>query len=848
MGGRATRPALQYADHLTPFAALHESSHAGLFIARTSGITSGLHYIAALLEFIMKIKSKIDNTDTLIHFDGQSLFINDVPVPMGRLAQMLEPTPEDVLRQAVNGLHFRTDEKLSVIATAKTLPDDVILFEREDYDWRIVERVEAARPRPLVEQYGLIVARAEFSLDDLVLSEMNRAMKAKGLVPIAMVERKVFFGEPETRLRILKDFDLLKRIPNHRELITRLGVVLKRPGGRSLPLTLKGAPFEEAEGDGMIAISTQVMGPMAGTFFSGTTTLKGIVRPPLEHSGIVEDESFCVDAQFGVKVDANTAGEFHAVRTLTEQPATMNLQALMFGVRHPEQYIADDNQRVARTKTSDLVRQSFKAKVEAGIPAGLLMDRTSPWKWLRKFAMPAFSSTVFASTLVKDEEAVMLLPQSYDRLCRIADRKIKVGETLILHRDPAKPDHTSFHKFTFAGICKWAGKKRGEGVVLHPKSKQWKASGGDFDGDMAIVSMPNFEIMEDLPGLKSYRRTKPTPMVGLNGKPHMEGTLLAMTDTFANSLGSTVLTALKAREINALDDAMAAKLSDLIQAAVDNQKHPVNAREARTDYTDVYNAVAEMEPETGFLTTLMNELTSTSGEKESDVVAVWKQLVLWAEISHKSRFHQVMAERIQIIDRIFKESGFLRGHRLGIPEAMKGVAKAVVTELENSSEQMHWVATKAKEFRTLMREMAALEDDDAKRPLREELNKVRREMELAYFKGQVAGATLLAYAPPRIAAEIVSAEDIAALNAQCTEGFVGISAAEEGTFNVEAVKPIDSDLTEWNALTAGATEVTVTILEEKGGWAKCHIRTEGQKSFDLSELSMDSDDEDPFFA
>lgn len=796
----------------------------------------------------MKIKSRIDNNEAIISFNGDSLTLNGTPIPMGRLSQLLEPTPEEVLKQAVNGLHFRTDEKVSVIATTRVLPEDTILFEREDYQWKIVERIEAARPRPLVEQYGLVVARAEFSLNDLVLSEMNRTMKAKGLVPIAMVERKVFYGEPETRMRILKDFDLLKRIPNHRELITRLGVVLKRPGGRSLPLTLKGQPFEEAEGDGVIAVTPQVMGPMAGTFFSGVTTLKGIVRPPLEHSGIVEEESFCVDAQFGVKVDADTAGEFHAVRTLTEQPATMNLQALLFGVQRPEEYISRDNTRVAKTKASDLVRRSFKAKVEAGIPAGLLMDRTSPWKWLRKFAMPAFSSTVFASTLVKDEEAVMLLPQSYDRLCRIAERKIKVGETLIIHRDPAKPDHTSFHRFTFAGICKWAGKERGEGVVLHPKSKQWKAAGGDFDGDTAIVSLATFEIMEDIPGLKSYRRTKPTPMVGLNGKPHMEGTLLAMTDTFANSLGSTVLTALKAREIDALDDGMAAKLSDLIQAAVDNQKHPVNAGEARTDYTDVYNAVMELEPQTGFLTSLMNELTSTSGEKEADVVAVWKQLVLWSTLDHESQFHQVMAQRIAIIDRIFKESGFLRGHRLGIPEAMKGVAKATVTELEDGSEQMHWVSAKAKEFRTLMREMANLQDDDAKRPLREELNKVRREMELAYRKGRVAGATLLAYAPPRIAAEIVSAEDIAALNAQCTEGFVGISAAEEGTFPVEAVKPIDSDLPEWNALTAGATEVTVTILEEKGGWAKCHVRTEGQKSFNLSELSMDSDDEDPFFA
>jgi hypothetical protein len=334
-------------------------------------------------------------------------------------------------------------------------------------------------------------------------------------------------------------------------------------------------------------------------------------------------------------------------------------------------------------------------------------------------------------------------------------------------------------------------------------------------------------------------------MTPLDGKPHFEGTLLALNSTFAGSLGSTVLTAMKLWEVGELTDERAIQLSALIQAAVDSQKHPVDGRRAAADYRALYELLEEYAPPEGYLVEMTNALTAASSDEER--IARWEDLVLWSTLDHQGAYQQAMADRIKELDRLYRDSGFLRQHRLQMPETLRNAAKTQLLGEDTAAEQVEWVRNRSTAFRRLTRALAQTEDEEAGTELREQLNELRGEFEVAYHSGNIAGAALLAYAPARLAAELVHTEDVVALALEAREAVVCLlGAPSDGVHSVEALDPIPTEVDEWKALTMGAETVDVRVIAMHDSYVRAHVRVEGEKHFEFAKVLETDGDEDPF--
>ena len=524
----------------------------------------------------------------------------------------------------------------------------------------------------------------------------------------------------------------------------------------------------------------------------------------------------------------------------------MNLQAALFGLEDPVSFIEADNRRVEKMAPIDLVRRAYRDKVRAGVPAALLLDKMSPWKWARRYQWQSVSATVFGSDLVELGN-VMLLPGTARTLKKLYP-ELKAGDILVLHRDPAKPDATSMHEFRFQGVAKWATAEGGDGIVLNPRDPNWKMAGGDFDGDPAVCAVKTFDLKLDIGTLKSYRTTKFTPMTAVQGKPSFNGTLLAMSNTFAGSLGSTVLTSMKLAEVDALTDELAGDLSALVQAAVDAKKHPVDGKAANMDYQPIVESLADLEPEGGFFMELVNELTSQSGE--TDKAEKWSNLVLWATLSgERTGVQRVLAERVLILDRLYRDSGLIRGHRLAMPDGIRNAAKATLMELDDAAEQIGNMQDWSKEFRDVTRELAATVDEDAGSALRERLQELRDELETAYRDGDISGVAILAYGPSRTAAEVVDAQEIADLSVDLREAVICLKGqVEGGSHDVTSLTPCDGSKHEFDALVAGGIDtVSVQVIEQAEEYARCHVTVEGTKRFEISDEAFEDDASNAFF-
>lgn len=745
---------------------------------------------------------------------GAPVMVDNCPLPGAARWWRESPALGAFVR---TGLIYRMEptEVLAVVEVPE--PDDVILSTSDRL--ALVRREVMARPRALAKRFGLTLLSNPYTLPE-ELAWVLTALRAHNLRPVTVIdsEGKGFVGRPEAASAFFTQLGLNEQVAGNRHLFQQTRTLLRRPGDWSVKLVLDGRTWSE-ERDGLLAITDAVDQPYAVTLAQEQghrlVVAKGIVRPPLTIHGVKEPMGFCTKAMFGQRLQAGHA----LIRVVKDAPlakGSLNHQALLFGTRDTERYLREENAMDALLTPMDLLHGEDRRKAQAGIPPGLLMDAFSPWKRVTQYDVGGVSALAMDSPAVKPG-TVRLTPATRHALEWAAGEAIRPGTPLIVHRDPARPDASSMAVYAFAGLGFTGPNIDTGGVILNSQERCWKHAGGDFDGDYAVVWLADrTPLRAPREGWRNLRARTPVGMVQTAKGVSLDGTLLALANGFESNLGPAVMTAMMLAEHGGLSEELALTATSVIQAAVDSKKHPVDLKTASALYTTLLEARGAFDAPS--FTQMMNGVRRAHGLDEK--VAAWKQVMDWAR-EPRTGLNAVMAERATLFDRLFRETGLLRGSRLAIPEVLKERAMAELMD-RGAIAEIEVVRRLANAYRAATRRFMAT-DEDARD--RRELDTALADIELALLLGTISPHALLAYGPARVAAQLVSAADIEALAVRATQARVLLQGeVTVGEYAVEALRPIDSDRFEWHALVHGAPRVAVLSAEGHGTYTVCLVQ------------------------
>ena len=297
-------------------------------------------------------------------------------------------------------------------------------------------------------------------------------------------------------------------------------------------------------------------------------TVKGIARSPIrkyEHeidaegnvqyrpTDVVEGESINNHLEFGRTLDLNqNVGTWTFNRmfpTTKEQPSEANLQQFAFGAYDPYGLMEDDTTQLEGSLIEHMMNKEDAEKVQFGMPASMALDPGRLTKKLlsvkaatsRAYAMsvddillPQYKHTELNTGPITQEryaeidaefekmrgkkynpglDDVMLMPSTFTELNKqwreIKGRDLTIGDTILLHRDPALPDSSSMSPFVFQGIARLENSEgsHDRGIVVHTLSDGFNEMAGDFDGDSAVAIVPTDKLMPR-PIKKQFRNRK----------------------------------------------------------------------------------------------------------------------------------------------------------------------------------------------------------------------------------------------------------------------------------------------------------------------------------------------------
>lgn len=681
---------------------------------------------------------------------------------------------------AVDASVFRFEQRAVVVVTDKPTQQHDVVLSAQTYTTpvglvkhvHVVRRREDMRTRPWMVG---TVARLETEPTQEILTILFTTMKTAGRTPIAMVDNKVFFVRTEKVEETLAQFGLTENdVLGNAHILVRLGVIMKRPGGRQDTLLSPSDRFDEETNDGTIMITNEVDGPMAGTLRTESGVYqKGIVRPPLcidqpDDQVMVEKPTSCEQGQFGKRMpEGEVSCTFVPVRTLPHERCSLNYQTVLFGADDPGAVIRADNKRLERMGIRDMLSKEDADKVDAGVPAALLMRKYAPWKWLTQMECKnGARATVFGSTLVPIG-SVRMLPRTYKAFC--GDTGWKRFANVVLHRDPALPNSSSMSVYNLEGPIFWdqplEEQEDCEGIVVNPLDPQWKKAGGDFDGDAAVAFPPAFELTEHVSdGTDSWVVKKKTEAAAYKGKLAPGATIIRTATQFGSKLGSSALCAMRLAEINELSPELRILASKVMQTAVSSKKHNIDEVAGSEGYNTLGLATTVHEPEGGYLLDRIQYVKRARGD--ANKARAWQDLVQHcAETKPVSAIQKAMFRRVELLNGIFKQTEWLRGSRAQLPETMRLNALAWMLEEDDPVEQTELVRQLATTYRQVVRAGAEATDDDVKRRASDVAEGIKVQIRLHMHQGTLSEAALVAYGPHAMAAELVSVETFKELGA-----------------------------------------------------------------------------------
>lgn len=703
---------------------------------------------------------------------GSKVYVNGREVPNGRFWEAYldnDGDTEALCKIAVESAVYGVDTHTTIVVTDKPVRDGDFIIDTGE-GWSAVKRTEFMRSRPFMRG---TMCRFELEPKEDMLTGVCIYMQHHGRVPVGYVDRKLFFVREEQVEATLAEFGLSPDIVDKNvHLSTRVAVLMKRPGTVCLNINTPDRTFNEKDNDGTVVITRDVDEAFPGTLRvsspDGNLFYKGMVRPPLVNpeGDRRETPCICADAQLGKKLDPAVVGniEFYPVRTLPGEFASVNYQAVMFGHKDPASYIREDTKRNFEEKSVlDILTPEDRKKVEAGVPPAMLIGQYAPWSWVTKFVPEkAARATVYGSYLVDNPTGVKLLEKTWRRIgCP------KPGTYVTLHRDPAVPDGSSTASYRYEGLLHWESGVDVDGIALHPLSDSWKAAGGDFDGDAAVIfrgQVGDWTVHHAREHDPLKTDTKYQGVRYADGSVAWASTVMGTISGFANLLGSAVNLAMRLRELGPLDGEVASHAQCVIQGSVDAKKHPVDARRGNSMYADLKDTVDLLAPEDGFLLDRLQVLRKAGGFDQK--VEAWGMLVDYAkEVTGKSVIVTAMCERIVAIDRLFGQTNWLRGSRVGLPGDMRKTARAEVMRMESGRNQIRLVTNLSNIYRGLIREANDTRLSEVERQMRRDrAYEVRNSIRTAVHLGELHPWALVGYSPHRMAAQLVSADDFAALN------------------------------------------------------------------------------------
>lgn len=684
-----------------------------------------------------------------------------------------------------------------------------------------IEKTELLLPtRPLLASYdGTLLIWHEIP-DEPQLLMAFRQLRCIGYSPVDHYGRQTILLKTEARSQFLRDFGLTKLIASDVTQIPRLGKLLAFTC-ESEPFTViaKGVTWTSEERDGTVLVSKRFPHPMQGrAIVNNCVITKGIGRPPIGD----EPEGFCCAGQFGKETVEGDAFEFYPISDLQPQRPGWNLQAIAFGLFDPLDTIEKDNKRLNESTVIDIVPSKHREKVTLGIPAGLLLDQMGPWSWLRKFPVKGARLPVLESDQVPIGRIVTDL-ETAERL-DLCD-----GDYVHLLRDPAKPDGTAFQKYEYD----LSFDVPYQAIFLNPQDPKWNAQGGDFDGDYAVLTKRRELIANDIPTTKPYKARR-RPMAVINGKAQYESALLSRQASFESMVGSVILTAMRLFEVGQLSEEDKRQLSQLAQAAIDSKKHPIDSSAARRDYDRYFQLVKGMKPENGFVLDFINAINRAEGFEAK--VEAWRELGKRLD-TISTRFESLVAQRYDKIDRLFNDASFLRGHRLTLPQLLTDAARAHLTADDSAPEQARLIKDVSDAFRRAIRAIYD-GDDDAKRIA----DLCRVQIECMYKDGEVSAAALLAYAPARLAAELVTVEDLKQFKVRTRSAILCLKAPmTNGVYSINELQACDTHKHDLTFLMYGFEYATVTIIETFDDYVRANIEP-------ITTAASDDIDDDIEFA
>jgi hypothetical protein len=131
------------------------------------------------------------------------------------------PTKE-LLQVAEDAETFRWSSIRMLVHTSLPRKTDVPV------EGNIYQREEKQRVRPLVDKFGIVIAKIESEMSSLAVRELHRVCGHRDLYPVGMVDSKIYYApDPE------QVFDAF----GSRDWV-RIGVFLKRPGSNFVDISM----------------------------------------------------------------------------------------------------------------------------------------------------------------------------------------------------------------------------------------------------------------------------------------------------------------------------------------------------------------------------------------------------------------------------------------------------------------------------------------------------------------------------------------------------------------------------------------------------------------------------------
>ncbi len=740
---------------------------------------------------------------------GSTVFLNGYAIPSAGIWEIIvdsltagERADEGALMdEAERAYLYRLIEGRKLVVTDRALASDI-----ETAHPKVFIRKESQRIRALVDFFDLTIGTIEGDkTPEKVRALIFAAKETLEKNVVGTIDGRYFFSSlPATEFLAqfgTKDWHKVAKF-------------LKRPSPTTIDVDWTGFNvFSEKENDGTVAIDPNVNRPIQGTFFAKEsdviTVAKGIVRPPIVYCTKKEAPARVKEAAFGREMPSK--GKFSPIGALGRENCTMNYQTVLFSIEKPADLIRTDNKRFEDISAFSVLSKDSYAKVEAGVPLALLTDSVSPWKLLGKFDVPGVRATVYASNLITPGW-FGVLPGTHKELMYLAKKHLGIKKEkdafcmpFFMHRDPALPDGSSMHELRYLGACDFdtGTNETFYGIIINPLDPAWKCAGGDFDGDSASIFLP----VEGLVNTHS----RGFDVLRTNGTVYQtedieEQIIEASCKETTELLGPIILSAIKLAERGMLDDQTRHRAATVAQAAVDAKKHPVNDDHALLLARGIFEPVNLYEQAAGhpYVASLINTLKNVKGEKEK--TAAWKDLVKHVQIlkkNHPTAVEQAMIERIEVLNTLFEDVGFLRAQiRAELPAFMRERAKAKTTDTARLI-----VQDLCNEYLNIARSasIAAEEFDDEFRDsyldvTKEKLRAQRQKIRFACLLGwdtthaKEIQYAMIGYGIARLAAIYVQSETFQELKGTCQELIINLIGHDwkNGQYKLSDLTPIPS--------------------------------------------------------